>query len=54
MKVLFVKGSSNEKLYQELGLESYQNRLDGSENVASFTKLLKNTAQIIYLIYSFK
>ena len=40
-----IKVSPTEKLYQELWLKSFQNR----QNFASFTKLLKNSPQKIYL-----
>ena len=46
-----IKGSSTEKLYQELGLESLQTVKidDGFENFQSFTKFLKNSPQNIYM-----
>ena len=44
-----MRGSSKDKLYQELGFESLQNVV-GIENYAVFTKYLKMKVRVIYSI----
>ena len=48
-----IKGSFNENLHQEPGLESLFKIDDGFENFTSFTKLLKNSPKVFILPNSF-